>query len=121
MAVGIKITDVIGCVKGMTAQMQAKRIGGEVFHMPPSLRWQVEPVIGAIKCINLPLAGRCRNNHIKTAANRNDELLLLMIGMPAPLCAPRHIVGPKYPIDVKGDVVLILEEGEVASGVLDSR
>ena len=101
--------------------MQTQRVCREVFHVSPGQGRDIQAVVGTIQGERFFFAGWRSHHYVKAAAESDNQLLLLPVRMPATLCTSRHIVGPKYPFDVKGYVVLILEKGKVAAGVLDSR
>lgn len=58
-------------------------------------------------------------NYIKTTRHRNNELMQVLVRMRAPIGPPRHIVQVVDPLDVEGDVVPALYEGQVAPWISD--
>ena len=60
-------------------------------------------------------------NHIKTSRKRDDQLMQILVGVPAALRATGYIIEIVDTLDVKGHMPAALDEGEIASGIVESR
>lgn len=59
-------------------------------------------------------------NHIEASRKSNDELVEILVCMPAALGASGYVVKIIDAFDIEGDVPTAFNEGEIASRVVDS-
>ncbi len=60
-------------------------------------------------------------NDIKTSRKRNDQLVQILVGVPAALRATGNIIEIVNALDVKGYMPATLDEREIAPGIVESR
>ena len=60
-------------------------------------------------------------NHIKASRKRDDQLMQILVGVPAALGPAGNIIEIVDTLDVKGHMPASLDEGEIAAGIVESR
>lgn len=61
------------------------------------------------------------DHHIEAPTQCDDHFLLRAIGVPASRKSTGHVIGPEHPCDLEREMIQVLQEGQVASGVVDTR
>jgi hypothetical protein len=70
--------------------------------------------------MTLPLSAVIQN-YIKTARCCDDKLVACFESVSRSPCSSRHVVEIKNTFDIKGDVPIVFDKGQVSAGIRDFR
>jgi hypothetical protein len=114
------VADVVVLLVDRGREHEAHAPGGEVVELPPDHVRHEQPVVGAVQEEAL-LVLAVVDAHVEGAGGGDDERLQVAVRVPAARGPARHVVEVVDPRDVERDVVVALDERQVAARVGHAR